>query len=87
MSFLQFLIDDMCANFTVAAISELVKEHLTRGPCTIGDLAHNVAGTDRTLDIKSARILAQAAVDSLAGNGEITVRDTHIALSQPETVA
>ncbi len=87
MSFLQFLIDDMCANFTIEVMSELVKKRLTQGPCTICDLAREVAGTDRTLDIKSAQILAQAAVESLAGNGEITIRDTHITLNQPKTVA
>ncbi len=87
MSFLQFLIDDMCANFTIEVISELVKKRLTQGACTIRDLAREVAGTDRTLDIKSAQILAQAAVESLAGNGEITIRDADISLSQPTTVA
>lgn len=87
MSFLQFLIDDMCANFTVEVISELVKTRLTQGPGTIGDLAREVAGTDRTLDIKSAQILAQAAVESLAKKGDVVIRDTHITLSRPKTVA
>ena len=81
MSFLQFLIDDMCANFTIDAMSELVKERLSRGPCTISDLAWEVAGSDRTLDIKSAQILAQAAVESLAENGDITIQDPCIRLA------
>ncbi len=80
MSFLQFLIDDMCANFTVEVMSALVTQRLTQGPCTMDDLAQELAGTDRTLDIVSAQILAQAAVDSLVENGGITVQDTQIAL-------
>ena len=87
MSMLQFLIDDMCANFTVAVISELVKTHLAQGPCTIDDLAKRVSGKDRTLDLKSAHILAQAAVDSLAGSGDVKVQDTQVSLSQLTTVA
>lgn len=81
MSFLQFLIDDMCANFTIEAMSELIKKRLQQGPCTITDLAHEVAGVDRSMDIKSAQILAQAAVDSLVENGNVAIRDTFISLS------
>ena len=71
----------MCANFTVEAMSTLVKERLSRGPCTISDLVREVAGSDRTLDTKSAQILAQAAVESLAENGDITIQDPHIRLA------
>ena len=87
MSFLQFLIDDMCANLSVAVMSRLVKERLTQGPCTIDDLARGVAGTDRTLDIKSAQILAQAGVDSLKESGDVTVQDSYISLAWPGPTA
>ena len=87
MSFLQFLIDDMCAKLSVEVMSELVKKRLTQGPCTIRDLAWEVAGVDRTLDIKSAQILAQAGVDSLMENGDVTVHDTSISLSRPGATA
>tara|TARA_B100000315_G_scaffold25576_1_gene22098 strand:- start:479 stop:742 length:264 start_codon:yes stop_codon:yes gene_type:complete len=83
MSILQFLIDDMCANLSVEVMSGLVKERLTRGPSTIGDLAWVVAHKDRTLDIKSAQILAQAGVDSLKESGDITVEDPYISLARP----
>ena len=82
MSFLQFLIDDMCAKLSVAAMSDLVRKRLAQGPCTIGDLAWEVTGVDITLDIKSAQILAQAAVDSLTESGDITVQDACISLSR-----
>jgi hypothetical protein len=87
MSFLQFLIDDMCANLSVAVMSRLVKERLTQGPCTIHDLAWKVAGRDRTLDIKSAQILAQAGVDSLKESGDVTVQDSYISLAWPGPTA
>ena len=87
MSFLQFLIDDMCANLSVDVMSSLVKERLTQGPCTIDDLAWKVAGKDRTLDIKSAQILAQAGVDSLMESGDVTVQDSYISLARPGPTA
>ncbi len=70
MLLLQFLIDDMCANFTVEAMSELVKKRLAQGPCTFDELALEIADKDLTLDIKSAQILARAAVESLDKKGD-----------------
>ncbi len=85
MSFLQFLIDDMCANLSVEVMGRLVKGRLSKGPCTIDDLARTVANKDLTLDIRSAKILAQAGVDSLKESGEVTTEDPYISL--PQTVA
>jgi len=81
---LQFFIDNICANFTVESLSDLVKSTLAAGPDTISveayrrlaksDLARAVADGDRTLDIKSAQTLAEAAVESLVVSGDLAVQ-------------
>jgi|TARA_Y100000031_G_scaffold139312_1_gene165911 hypothetical protein len=86
MSFLQFLIDDMCANLSVEVMTRLVTERLTEGPCTIDDLARKVAGWDLTLDLRSAQILAQAGVDSLKEGGDVLVVDGGISLARPKAM-
>ena len=87
MSFLQFLIDDMCANFTVEVMSELVTTRLSKGTCTMHDLALEVAGTDRSLDIVSAQILADAAVESLAQGDAVVILDGQVSLNQSAPTA
>ena len=62
MSFLQFLVDDMCANLSVEVISELERKRLLKGPSSLDDLVLELVGIDRSLDAKSAQVLAQAAV-------------------------
>ncbi|MBI4340204.1 MAG: hypothetical protein HY680_09680 [Chloroflexi bacterium] len=75
---LQFLIDNMCANFTVKSMYRLVEAMLAQGPCTISELAHGIADRDRSLDLGSARTLAEGAVEALAVSGVIAVQDDHI---------
>ena len=75
---LQFIIDNLCANFTVKSMYRLVEAMLAERPRTIDEIAVAIAGNDRTLDIGSARSLAEAAVEALAVSGVIAVRDDHI---------
>ncbi len=65
MPSVRFLVDDMCANFTERLLYGLVETALSERPCTIDDIAQRIADKDRTLDIKSARKLAEAAVETL----------------------
>ncbi|MCS7207116.1 MAG: hypothetical protein NZ951_04165 [Dehalococcoidia bacterium] len=71
MPSLQYLIDSMCANFTASAMYALVREAVADGPRTLGDLARRVAERDPSLDVGSARMLAEAAVQVLAERGEV----------------
>jgi hypothetical protein len=87
MSFLQFLIDDMCANLSVEVMSRLVKGRLSEGPCTIDDLARTIANKDLTLDIRSAKILTEAGVASLKESGDIIVEDPYISLARSAATA
>ncbi|MBI4307259.1 MAG: hypothetical protein HY684_00435 [Chloroflexi bacterium] len=65
MTSVKFLVDDMCANFTEHLLYGLVKTLLSERPCTINEIARKIADQDRSLDIKSAQKLAEAAVEAL----------------------
>lgn len=89
MPALKFLIDNMCAKFTVDSVYDLVRTALTErvrpdpakrdeGPCTVSDIASKITESDRSLDIKSAQDLAEAAVADLAQRGDIVVQGAYI---------
>ncbi|MBI4302164.1 MAG: hypothetical protein HY664_06130 [Chloroflexi bacterium] len=75
---IKFLIDSMCANFTVESLCDLVKVRLAQGSCLISDIARDIVQKDRSLDIMSAKTLADAAVEALAQRGDATIRGPHI---------
>ena len=78
MESLKFHIDNMCANFTVDSVHNLVKARLAQGSCTMSDIASEIAQRDRSLDIASARTLAEAAVGALAQRGDVAVQGEQI---------
>lgn len=75
MPSLQFRIDSLCANFTADTLRALVKGRLAAGNWTLDDIAASITGRDRSLDHKSARLLAEAAVEALVGTGDAVVRE------------
>ncbi len=72
---LQFLIDNICADFTVGSLLGVVRTCLAKGPCTMSDISHAIMQKDRSLDIKCAEGLAEGAVLALSKSGEVEVRD------------
>lgn len=75
---LQFLIDNLCANFTQRSIYSLLESMLAERPRPLSEIAQRIADRDRSLDIKSAETLAEAAVEALAQSGVVAVRGSHI---------
>lgn len=75
---LQFLIDNLCANFTQRSIYGLLEALLAERPRTMSDIALAIADKDRSLDMGSAQVLAKAAVEALAESGVIAVEDAYI---------
>lgn len=73
MASLQFIIDSICANFTVNSMYELVKVRLKEGPVPVGEIARDVRCKDRTLDFDSSKQLAEAALEALAQRGDIII--------------
>ena len=73
MASLQFIIDSICANFTVDSMYELVKVRLKEGPFMVGEIARDIRCKDRTLDFDSSKQLAEAALEALAQRGDIMI--------------
>ena len=72
---LQFLIDNICADFTVDSLLGLVSTCLTEGPSTITEITHAIIQKDRSLDIKCAEGLAEGAVQALSESDDAEVRE------------
>ncbi|MBI2851893.1 MAG: hypothetical protein HYX84_02140 [Chloroflexi bacterium] len=72
MASLQYLIDSICANFSVKALHDLVKAQLNRGPCLVSEIAREIRCDDRTLDFASSKELAEAVLEVLEESGEVT---------------
>ena len=78
MASLQFIIDSICANFTVDSMYELVKVRLREGPFMVGEIARDIRCKDRTLDFDSSKQLAEAALEALAQRGDITIEGNYV---------
>ena len=78
MASLQFIIDSICANFTVDSMYELVKVRLRQGPFMVGEIARDIRCKDRTLDFDSSKQLAEAALEALAQRGDITIEGNYV---------
>ena len=81
MPSLQFFIDNVCANFTEQSLWDLVKARLDRQPGAIADITRAIIEKDRSLDNKSARVLAEAAVRALAESGTVAAKGGHVYLA------
>ncbi len=73
MASLQYVIDSICANFTVESMYELIKVRLRQGPFTVGEILPEIRCKDRSLDFGSTKILAEAALEALAQRGDIRI--------------
>ncbi len=73
MASLQYIIDSICANFTVESMYELIKVRLKQGPFTVGEILPLIRCKDRSLDFGSAKMLAEVALEALAQSGDIRI--------------
>jgi hypothetical protein len=78
MKTLQFLIDNICADFTVDSLLGLVRTCLADGPSTISDITHAIIQKDSSLDVKCAEGLAEGAVHVLSESGDVEVRESWV---------
>jgi len=75
---LQFLVDNICADFTVDSLLGVVRTCLAKGSCTMSDISRAIMQKDHSLDIKCADGLAEGAVLALSESGEVEVKETSI---------
>ncbi len=73
MASLQYIIDSICANFTVELMYELIEVRLSQGSFTVGEILPLIRCKDHSLDFSSAKMLAEAALEALALCGDITI--------------
>ncbi len=73
MASLQYIIDSICANFTVESMYELIELQLRQGSFMVGEILPLIRSKDRSLDSGSAKMLAEAAFEALAQRGDIKI--------------
>ncbi len=78
MKTLQFLIDNICADFTMDSLLGLVRTCLANGPSTISDITRAIIQKDRSLDVRCAEGLAEGAVQALSESGDVEVRESWV---------
>jgi hypothetical protein len=71
---LQFLIDNICADFTVNSLLNVVRTCVARGPSTMSEITQAIMEKDRSLDVKSAEGLAEGAVEALSESGNVEIK-------------
>ncbi len=76
MKTLQFLIDNICADFTVDSLLGLARTCLASEPSTIDEISRAIIQRDRSLDVRCAEGLAEGVVQALSDIGEIEVRES-----------
>lgn len=78
MKTLQFLIDNICADFTVESLLSLVRTCFAQGPATISDITQAIIRRDRSLDVRCAEGLARGALQVLSESGDVEVRESGV---------
>ena len=78
MASLQYVIDSICAKFTAESVYELMKARLSQGPFTVGEILSLIQYKDRSLDLGSTKMLAEAALEDLAQRGDIRIEGDYI---------
>jgi hypothetical protein len=84
---LQFLIDNICADFTVDSLLGQVMTCLVKGPSTISDITRAIMRKDPSLDERCAKGLAESAVQALSDSGDLEIRGSRIYLPDPPAKA
>ncbi len=78
MKTLQFIIDNICADFTVDSLLGVVRTCLANGPSTIGDITRAILLKDRSLDTSCAEGLAEGVVLAMSESGDVEVRESMV---------
>ncbi len=85
MKTLQFLIDNICADFTVESLLGLVRTCLVNGPTTINRITQAIIEKDRSLDVRCAEGLSEGAVQTMSERGDVEVKGSLVYAIGPTT--
>ncbi len=75
---LQYIIDTICASVTAESLYELMKAKLKQGSFIIDEVLPLIQSKDHSLDLKSAKMLAEAALEDLAQSGNLKIDNGRI---------
>ncbi len=68
---LQFLVDNICADFTVDSLLNTARACISNGKSTVEDVTRAIMNKDHSLDINCARGLAEGVLLALTERGEL----------------
>ena len=69
MATLQFVIDNICASFPAEFLYRHIRERLSEGEFEVDEILPAIQDRDKSLDVGSARQLAEAALEDLEEEG------------------
>jgi len=78
MASLQYIIDSMCASVTVECVYKIIEALLSQGPFTVAEILPLIQSKDRSLDLGSAKMIANAALDDMGQRGIIRIEGDNI---------
>lgn len=78
MPSLQYVIDTICARVTEESMYELIEKQLRQGPFMVDEILPLIQSQDRSLDLGSAKMLAQAALQGLAQRGDLSMDGEYV---------
>jgi hypothetical protein len=78
MPSVQYVIDSICASVTVECVYKMIEALLSQGQFTVDEVIPMIQTKDRSLDLQSARMIAEAALDDMAQRGIIRIAGENI---------
>ena len=78
MAALQYVIDSICSSATVECVYKIVEGSLTQGPFKMDEILPLIQTKDRSLDMGSAKMIAEAALYDMAQRGIIRIEGDNI---------
>ena len=75
---LQYVIDTMCSSLTAQAVYKIIEARLIEGPFTVSEILPSIQSKDLSLDFRSARIIAEAALGELELDGQLRIEGKNI---------
>ncbi len=73
MASLQYVIDSMCSSVTVECVYKIIEASLSQGSFTVDEILPLIQTKDRSLDLGSAKSIAQAGLDDMIKAGIIRI--------------
>jgi len=78
MTSLQYVIDSMCASVTVECVYAMIEALLSQGQFAVDELLPLIQTKDRSLDLGSAKIIANTALEDMAQHGLIRIEGDNV---------